>query len=88
MAVRYYNHAGFVSAMPVESEARQRWAAAGIAYVRKAGILYSWGLHYLILVAPILASIIHPMAGPFAALLVVCVLYGFDRFNSRPDTTL
>lgn len=84
MAVRYYNHAGFVSAMPVESEARQRWAEAGIAYVRKAGILYSWGLHYLILVAPILASIVHPMAGPFAAVLVVAVLYGFDRFHSKP----
>lgn len=83
MAVRYYNHAGFVSGMPVESSARERWAAAGIAYVRKAGILYSWGLHQLILVAPILASIIHPLAGPPAALLVVVVLYGYDQFQSR-----
>ena len=83
MAVRYYNHAGFVSAMPVDSDARQRWSAAGITYVRKAGVLYSWGLHYLILVAPILASILHPLAGPFAAVLVVGMLYGFDRFQSR-----
>ena len=83
MAVRYYNHAGFISGMPVESEARQRWAPAGAAYVRRAGLLYSWGLRHLILVAPILASLLHPLAGPVAAVLVVVVLSGFDRFGAR-----
>jgi uncharacterized membrane protein len=83
MAVRYYNHAGFISGMPVESEARQRWAPAGAAYVRRAGLLYSWGLRHLILVAPILASVLHPFAGPAAAVLVVVVLSGFDRFGAR-----
>ena len=39
MAVRYYNHAGFISGMPVASDARQRWAQAGVAYVRRAGII-------------------------------------------------
>jgi hypothetical protein len=33
------------------------------------------------LVVPILASILHPGAGPLAALLVVAVLSGFDRFS-------
>lgn len=80
MAVRYYNHAGFISGMPVESEVRQRWAPAGVAYVRRAGLLYSWGLRHLILVAPILASLLHPFAGPVAAVVVVVVLSGFDRF--------
>ncbi len=83
MAVRYYNHAGFISGMPVESEARQRWAPAGAAYVRRAGVLYSWGLRHLILVAPILASLLHPFAGPVAVVLVVVVLSGFDRFGAR-----
>lgn len=83
MAVRYYNHAGFISGMPVESEARQRWAPAGVAYVRRAGLLYSWGLRHLILVAPILASLLHPFAGPVAAVLVVVVLWSFDRFGDR-----
>ena len=83
MAVRYYNHVGFISGMPVESEARQRWAPAGAAYVRRAGLLYSWGLRHLILVAPILASLLHPFAGPVAAVLVVAVLSGFDRFGAR-----
>ena len=83
MAVRYYNHAGFISGMPVESDARQRWSPAGAAYVRRAGLLYGWGLRHLILVAPILASLLHPFAGPVAAVLVVVVLSGFDRFGAR-----
>ena len=79
MAVRYYNHVGFISGMPVESEARRRWAEAGTSYVQLAGVLYSWGLRYLILVAPILACLLHPFAGPIAAVLVVVVLGRFDR---------
>ena len=79
MAVRYYNHVGFISGMPVESAARRRWAQAGTAYVRRAGVLYSWGLRHLILVAPILAGLLHPLAGPLAAVLVVVVLVRFDR---------
>lgn len=82
MAVRYYNHAGFISGMPVESEVRQRWAPAGVASVRRAGLLYSWGLRHLILVAPILASLLHPFAGPVAAVVVVVVLSEFDRFGA------
>ena len=83
MAVRYYNRAGFISGMPVESEVRQRRAPAGVAYVRRAGLLYSWGLRHLILVALILASLLHPFAGPLAAVLVAVVLSGFDRFGAR-----
>jgi hypothetical protein len=82
MAVRYYNHAGFIGSMPIGSEARRRWEGAGAAYVRRAGVLYSWGLRHLILVAPLLASILHPAAGPVAALVVVAVLFGFDQMGS------
>lgn len=82
MAVRYYNHAGFIAAMPIDSEARRRWGGAGSAYVRRAGVLYSWGLRHLILVAPVLASILHPATGPVAALIVVAVLFGFDRIST------
>ncbi|MEJ8827030.1 DUF599 domain-containing protein [Variovorax humicola] len=87
MAVRYYNHAGFISAMPVDSDARNRWSDAGKTYVRRAGILYSWGLRHLVLVAPVLASILHPAAGPVAALGVVAVLISFDRFGSTDEPT-
>lgn len=81
MAVRYYNHVSFISAMPVGSETRARWAGAGLNYVRRAGLLYSWGLRQLVLVAPVLASILHPYAGPLTALVVVVVLIGFDRLG-------
>ena len=82
MSVRYYHHLGFISAMPVGSESRKRWSEAGIAYVRRAGTLYSWALRYLVMVTPILACILHPLAGPLAALLVVGVLFAFDRMGS------
>ncbi|WP_345542012.1 DUF599 domain-containing protein [Variovorax defluvii] len=85
MAVRYFSHAGFIVAMPVDSEARRRWSDAGKFYVRRAGILYSWGLRHLVLVAPILASMVHPAAGPVAALGVVAVLVGFDRFRNNEE---
>ena len=83
MAVRYYNHVGFISGMPVESEARTRWNQAGMAYVRRAGVLYSWGLRHLILVAPILICLLYPLAGPIAAVLVVVVMVRFDRVGAH-----
>jgi uncharacterized membrane protein len=82
MAVRYYNHAGFVGGMPVDSEARRRWSAAGTAYVRKAGVLYSWGLRQLVLVVPVVAFILHPLAGVVGAFAVVAALTNFDRFQA------
>ncbi|MES2280713.1 MAG: DUF599 domain-containing protein [Pseudomonadota bacterium] len=80
MAVRYYNHAGFVVAMPVGSEERRRWAPTAAVYLRRAGLLYSWGLRHLLMVAPVLAAIVYPLAGPVAAVLVVMALAAFDRF--------
>ena len=79
MAVRFYNHVGFICGMPVGSDARQHWTTAGTRYVRRAGLLYSWGLRHLIFVAPILASIVHPLAGPPAAIIIIVVMYGFDH---------
>ena len=79
MAVRYYNHAGFIVGMPVGSAQRGVWAASGAVYVRRAGLLYGWGLRHLVLVAPMLGFIVHPLAGPVAAVMVVVALWGFDR---------
>ena len=82
MAVRYFNHASFIGGMPVQSEARKRWESVGVAYVRRAGLLYSWGLRHLILVAPVLASLLHPLAGPVAVVLAVMRLWRFDRVGA------
>lgn len=82
MAVRYYNHAGFILSMPVDSEERNRWGPTAVAYLRRAGLLYSWGLRHLLMVAPLLACIVYPLAGPVAAALAVAALFGFDRFRA------
>lgn len=66
--------------MPVGSAQRQRWAAAGTACVRKAGVLYRWGLRQLLLV-PVVAFILHPLAGVAGALQVLAALVHFDRFQ-------
>ena len=81
MAVRFYNHAGFIGGMPVDSEARKRWAHAGVRYVRRAGILYGVGLRQLVLVVPVVAAILLPLAGPVTAALVAGVLFWFDRYS-------
>ena len=80
MAVRYYNHAGFISAMTVASVERKRWAPTAVGYLRRARLLYSWGLRHLLMVAAVLAFIVYPLAGPIAALAVVAALVAFDRF--------
>jgi len=83
MSVRYYNHVSFIGSIPVGSVERQQWHPTGVKYVRRAGILYSWALRHLILVAPILACLLHPFAGPLTSVLVVSLLYLFDRFGQR-----
>jgi hypothetical protein len=81
MAVRYYNHTGFICAMPVGSEERQRWNSTGASHLSRAGLMYSWGLRHVVLVAPILAAILHPLAGPVVAMAVVVALFRFDRLS-------
>ncbi|MFZ3119685.1 MAG: DUF599 domain-containing protein [Variovorax sp.] len=87
MAMRYYNHAGFIGGMPVASEPRQRWHAVGSAYVRRAGVLYGWSLRNLVLVVPAASFVLHPAAGPLAALLVIVVLFGFDRVQVQASSS-
>lgn len=83
MSVRYYNHVGFVGGMPVASEARRRWHGVGRAHLRRAGVLYSWSVRNLVLVVPALAFILHPLAGPIAAVAVTLVLLSFDQVKVR-----
>jgi hypothetical protein len=50
--------------------------------VRRAGVLYGWGLRQLLLVAPVVAFILHPAAGPVAAVIVLAVLWSLDKLDS------
>ena len=82
MAVPYYNQAGFVGGVSVESDARKHWTSKGTAYVCKAGVLFSWAFRQPVLIAPVVAFMLHPFAGPVAALVVCGVLFSFDRFET------
>ena len=87
MAMRYFNHAGFAMSLPVGSARRKQREPMATDYVRRAGLLYSWGLRFFLFVAPLVAGMISPYAMPFAAVALVFVLRMFDRgpASERPS---
>lgn len=78
-AMRYFNHATFVMAMPVGGTHRGTWMPVATDYVERAGILYSWGLRCFLLIAPIVAGIVNPVVMPEMSAGLVIVLWYFDR---------
>lgn len=81
-AMRYFSHASFIMSLPVGSAERQGRTPMAIDYVRRAGILYSWGLRLFLFLAPIVAGLINPVAMPLAAAALTVVLRAFDRIPS------
>ena len=79
MAMRYLGHASYVMSMPVASPQRQALNSAAGEQVRRAGLLYSWGLRLFLIVAPIVAGIVHPLAMLPATLLLLVALHYFDQ---------
>jgi len=79
MAMRYFNHTGFVMSMPVESEQRKPVNSLAMEYVERAGLLYSWGLRFFLMIAPLVAGIVNPLLMPAMTILLVFVLWWFDR---------
>jgi uncharacterized membrane protein len=79
MAMRYFGHASFVMSMPVASPERQPLNAVAAEHVRRAGLLYSWGLRLFLMVASIVAGIVHPWAMLPVTLLLLVALHYFDR---------
>ena len=78
-AMRYFNHATFVMAMPVGSTQRNEWMPMATDYVERGGILYSWGLRCFLMIAPVVAGIVNPALMPVMTILLVAVLWFFDR---------
>ncbi len=79
MAMRYFNHAGFVMSMPADSEQRKPLDPLARDYVERAGLLYSWGLRCFLMVAPLVAGIVNPLLMPVMTVVLVIVLWYFDR---------
>jgi hypothetical protein len=79
MAMRYYGHASFVMSMPVASVERQSLNAVAAEHVRRAGLLYGWGLRLFLMVASLVAGIVHPFAMLPVTLLLLVALHHFDK---------
>lgn len=78
MAARYYHHTGFIMSLPVGSADRARREPMAVAYVQRAGVLYSWSLRCFFFLAPVVVGLLAPLMMPPAALLLVALLRFFD----------
>lgn len=79
MAMRYFGHVSFVMSIPVASPSRQPLNVVAAVHVRRAGLLYSWGLRLFLMVASVVAGIVHPAAMLPVTLLLLVALYYFDQ---------
>lgn len=82
MAVRYYNHTGFIVTLPPGSEERSRMQPVAEHYIKRAGILYGWGLRFFFYAAPLAAGLVKPLALPAFTVALLGVLVIFDRPGS------
>lgn len=79
-------HAGLREAWFVAMSAQPGSELLAVQTLRNSVMSATMIASTAVLVAPILAAILHPLAGPVAAVLVVAVLFGFDRFTSDART--
>jgi len=79
MAARYYHHTGFILSLPVGSSERTRNEPVAVAYVQRAGVLYSWSLRCFFFLAPVVVGLLSPLMMPPAALVLVALLRVFDN---------
>jgi len=47
--------------------------------VERAGLLYSWGLRFFLMVAPLVAGIVNPSLMPVMTAGLIFVMWYFDR---------
>jgi uncharacterized membrane protein len=79
MSTRHYSHASFIMSMPQDSPERQQLNQSAQTHVRRAGLMYSWGLRLFLMVLPVVAGIVHPMAMLPATALLLLGLIQFDQ---------
>lgn len=79
MAMRFFNHASLVMSIPVGTPERRSFNPMAQEYVHRAGLLYSWGLRFFLMIAPLVAGIVNPLVMPLMTVVLVAVLWLFDR---------
>jgi hypothetical protein len=79
LSTRHYSHASFIMSMPQDRPERQQLNPSAQIHVRRAGMMYSWGLRLFLMVLPVVAGIVHPMAMLPATALLLIGLILFDQ---------
>lgn len=79
LSTRHYSHASFIMSMPVGQPERQSLNPGAANHVRRAGLMYSWGLRLFLMVMPVVAGIVHPVAMLPATALLLIGLVMFDQ---------
>lgn len=82
MAVRFFNHAGYLITGEVVSEEANRKEILAAAYLNRAGNSYSLGMRAFFTCVPFLAGLFSTYFMLPATCLLVLILYWFDRIPS------
>lgn len=79
MSMRGYGNASLVVSMPVASADRKRLNPLAVDYVQRAGRLYGWSLRLFLMVVPLVAGVVHPLALVPSTVALLVALHTFDR---------
>jgi hypothetical protein len=79
LSTRHYSHASFIMSIPADRPERVELNPAAANHVRRAGMMYSWGLRLFLMVLPVVAGVVHPLVMLPATLLLIGGLYLFDQ---------
>lgn len=88
MALRFFNHAGYLMTTQADGETRERLAHMACNYMMRAGNYYSMGLRTLFWLAPLVAGLVSARLMPLLALAIVAVLVWFDRTPEQLEGVL
>jgi len=79
LSTRHYSHASFIMSMPCDKPERAQLNPSAQIHMRRAGLMYSWGLRLFLTVLPLVAGIVHPLAMLPATALLLIGLVLFDQ---------
>lgn len=83
IAIRFFNHVGYMLSLPVGSALRTTMTPHSVEYMRRAGYFYSLSVRSFFAVAPLVVGTLSPalMVLPAAGMLVA--LAAFDHVPER-----
>lgn len=85
MAVRFFNHTGYLMGTPASGPGRQALVELAVRYVVRAGNYYSQGMRTLLWLMPVIVGLVSPWLMPVAAGFLIVVLRWFDRTPAQLD---